>query len=397
MNRMANSHTRLWLMMVSMATATISGHDLAASSQVRSDSAGIEIVEYADGSTAPGVWRLSEEPLVSIGVLDGDEPYIFSLIGDIHVLADGSVVAEDFSGREIRVFDRAGMFVNRIGRRGEGPGEFRSIRQTRVSGDTVQVWDGALDRLSTFRLSGEFLGSQKLPQFQSIASSFRGFFADGSILGAMMTSERPAGAGIVKTQEAVVRWSPMDPTRFDTITTIELPGLTYRDEDGVTRPIEFSPEPNPGRVAGDDAVYIITGETVEYRAYDLMGRLTRIVRMLESPQPIGSRFLDAFKADRAKRVPSRAAVYEAMPYPERFPMLDRIVLDRVEGNIWVRRYRPTSGPHEWHVFDPQGSWVSSIEIPDQLEVRAVSGDVLAGRWVGEYDVQSIRLYQLVRQ
>jgi hypothetical protein len=48
--------------------------------------------------------------------------------GGFAVDTAGNVYIEDASDMAIKVFDRAGRFLRAIGRRGEGPGEFTSIR-----------------------------------------------------------------------------------------------------------------------------------------------------------------------------------------------------------------------------------------------------------------------------
>ena len=54
------------------------------------DSAGIRIVENArppDGSRLG--WRIGPEPTASIGVLEGDDPYMLFAVRDATVLSDG--------------------------------------------------------------------------------------------------------------------------------------------------------------------------------------------------------------------------------------------------------------------------------------------------------------------
>ncbi len=94
------------------------------------------------------------EPDLRIGATDGDL-YFFS-VQDIAVDDDGSMYVSDRADDNVRVFDRAGNLVRRIGRKGKGPGEFIAPKQLAITGDTLFVADngGVLD---VFDLHGGFL------------------------------------------------------------------------------------------------------------------------------------------------------------------------------------------------------------------------------------------------
>ena len=82
--------------------------------QVR-DSAGIRIIENApppDGSRLP--WRISAEPAVTIGRIEGDEPYLLDTADDALRLADGRIVVLLYGTRELRVFGVDGMELPRF-------------------------------------------------------------------------------------------------------------------------------------------------------------------------------------------------------------------------------------------------------------------------------------------
>lgn len=63
-------------------------------------------------------------PEVSIGALDGPEEYLFGSIWSIAVDGDRNVYVFDEQAHDIRVYDATGAYVETLGGRGEGPGEF---------------------------------------------------------------------------------------------------------------------------------------------------------------------------------------------------------------------------------------------------------------------------------
>src|SRR5688572_27933839 len=62
----------------------------------RRDSVGISIVEVADLSGVDTLlWRVDANAAITIGVSDGDAPYLFTSIGGVARLDDGRIVVAD--------------------------------------------------------------------------------------------------------------------------------------------------------------------------------------------------------------------------------------------------------------------------------------------------------------
>jgi len=74
--------------------------------------------------------RLSADPLLSVGMLDGPDEYHFGDINAGSLLADGSVVVSDPMNFRIQRFGSDGEHLWSRGREGEGPGEFESAVRT---------------------------------------------------------------------------------------------------------------------------------------------------------------------------------------------------------------------------------------------------------------------------
>lgn len=69
----------------------------------------------------------------------------------------------DPAERLVTVIDSTGQVLARVGRRGEGPGEFRHILRLFLDDSTLYVFDGSA-RLSEFRLDGEHRRTRATPQ-----------------------------------------------------------------------------------------------------------------------------------------------------------------------------------------------------------------------------------------
>lgn len=98
-------------------------------------------------SAVADVWRVGEEPELQIGIAAGDEPYQLHRVTSAARLGDGGVVVANAGSAELRFFDSAGRFVRAVGRRGDGPGEWRGPdRVRRLEPDSLLVLDTELGR-----------------------------------------------------------------------------------------------------------------------------------------------------------------------------------------------------------------------------------------------------------
>ena len=90
-------------------------------------------------------------PEVSIGELDGPEEYLFGRIWSIAVNDDGTVYVLDQQAQHVRVFDSLGVYLETLGRRGEGPGEFTRAEAIAVLPDgRLIVRDPGNQRVTVF-------------------------------------------------------------------------------------------------------------------------------------------------------------------------------------------------------------------------------------------------------
>lgn len=123
------------------------------------DSAGIRIVENArppEGSRLP--WRIGPEPTVSIGVLEGEEPYMLLYVTHSARLSDGRIVLANSGTSEVRMFDASGTHLLSWGRSGEGPGEFMVLDHAGPwPGDSIVTWFTSWGgRISIFDSDGSY-------------------------------------------------------------------------------------------------------------------------------------------------------------------------------------------------------------------------------------------------
>ncbi|HET8762138.1 MAG TPA: hypothetical protein VFM12_01890, partial [Gemmatimonadales bacterium] len=94
-------------------------------------------------------WTVDTHPLAVIG----DDPDGSDDVTRVHgpvLLSDGAVAFWDDARGQIAVYEPDGTERRRIGRRGQGPGEFQNIFRLVQSGDTLIAADGGNDRISLY-------------------------------------------------------------------------------------------------------------------------------------------------------------------------------------------------------------------------------------------------------
>lgn len=110
--------------------------------------------------------------LAELGDVEGDG--WVDMTGRVALSDAAILVASSYADHQIRIFARDGEFRRVIGRRGEGPGEFRGVIDLRITPDgrthvldygnrRISVLDSTLALERTIRVSGRPLGRGLLP------------------------------------------------------------------------------------------------------------------------------------------------------------------------------------------------------------------------------------------
>lgn len=91
----------------------------------------------------------------TIGREDGPEHFIFGDITSVGITPQGTVIVADKKVQDVRLFDARGGFLQRLGRRGQGPGEFRAPHSSLVTSNG-EIWIADMQRrLTVFAPSAE--------------------------------------------------------------------------------------------------------------------------------------------------------------------------------------------------------------------------------------------------
>lgn len=369
------------------------------------DSAGIRIVENPkppDGSRLP--WSIGAEPIVSIGAVEGEEPYLLDAAMDATRLSDGRIVILNGGTNELRVFDASGVHLESWGGRGEGPGEFRSLwRVGPWPGDSIIAWYAPRNGISVFDGHGNYGRTLELVHDEATPLMQRFRPEDTTRDGSIVTVHWPHGADTV-----VFQLRDGDGRIRSSLGTHPGPE-PYLHAEGTDQAMLFH------KIFGREPVWTPWGDLVvvghtsryEFRAFGVDGSLARIVRrdhVPRSPTPddveayIEARVAESVLRETESEKERLRRQYQSVPVAENFPTSASIISDAVS-HLWVAEYELSGEerpPRLWTVFDPEGRVLGFVETPEGLWIHEIGEDYILGTTWDALHVEYIQLWPLDR-
>lgn len=105
--------------------------------------------------------------------------------------------------------------------------------------------------------------------------------------------------------------------------------------------------------------------------------------------------LQDISSDNSRRQYARFYAQD-LPLPDSTPALRALEVD-AEGNLWAERYRLFWEQESiWDVLDPEGAWLGTVELPENVDVFEIGSDYLLGRHRDELGVERLVVYDLVK-
>jgi hypothetical protein len=382
-------------------------------------SAGVEIEESSRPAWRPGAeWRVSAEPRVRIGAVDGEDAYMLHGVTGVVRLGNGRIVVANQGDVTLRYYDAGGRFLRSAGGAGSGPGEVRWLRTIFAAGDRVYVDDPMQAGTLVFDGEGELVGTIVREGAVSPGITVEGVLDDGSLVQVQGATPRQASIPAAGEFVANVLALRTPPEGGVSDSLFSAPGRRYAVIDGSVEAVQFTPWPRFA-VAGSH-IWYGWAETYDAQRFDAAGRLVRRVRRVYEPLPVTAEDRERVVERRLNpsipghSPPDRAQIrrlFAAMPWPQATVAYGEVRVD-LDGHLWVlpfteaRRQRSIaelqgqqSEPvaQEWDVFDPRGVWLGTVALPSGLRVHQIGHDWIAGVERDVFDVEYVVLYGLERR
>jgi hypothetical protein len=261
------------------------------------DSAGVAIIENPEtGDT------LSVRELVRIGSVAGRPDY--ELFGIFHVAVDANGAYYVGMPNGISVYDARGAFVRRIGRKGQGPGEFNMAPVVWFAGDSVMALDRNLMRTTAFDTTGRVLGTWNSSSHPGLWITPRArhgttWIAEVEPIRDLADEQNVQRINIAVGERydppptVLLRYDPVHDVLGDTVYHVPRTSLrgSAQSESGVARPL-FSSEPAYA-FDGSGNLYVTSADEYRIDVFDTDGRLVRSIRRAYDHVPITPADLDS--------------------------------------------------------------------------------------------------------
>lgn len=322
-------------------------------------------------------------------------------VAGLDVDARGTIYVAD--NHEVAVLARDGRLLRRIGRQGQGPGEFQGVGGVRLlPGDSVFVFDAVSARVTVFPPASDRpaytvnVGTggllfpywvQPVPREGALLALYRaayGMSADGGPRGHRNETMRLLNGDASLRRDSVLSFPEYEAVAF---------------ENNGARGVLWNPFGRRMLVAmgGQERVYTAWSGGWSIDVHSPSGRLLRRIRPAGEPRP---RPIEPAERDSVVRMLAnpyapQAVVRRAMDAVgnRTWPMLQDLVVDD-RGRIWLAVTGMRGEEVHWTAFDDAGRRVGGFDLPEGVHLHRIRGDVAYGVRLDADDVPEVVVYDL---
>lgn len=349
------------------------------------------------GQTRP-VPAVEPRPLLTIGQVLGDSPdHSFTEITAIAVVGDSILVLEG-SANEIRIFDHQGRFLGRIGRSGEGPGEFAWPTALRIVSEEIAVIDLRLRRQSFFSLKGQLLRTEPLGRLrdQALAGSV-------AMRSGVMVAETAVtfGSETGAFPERVIVLLHPHTQRVDTVARYSTGYVPYKAPDSYGFLPYRAGSEGDWAAAGDSLLALVSGEPpilqwwlARERGLALEGRTELPVRPEAFTREDARELLERANDQRRTEGDDLLPRSVAMDVPPYWGQVGQLVISD-DHECWVQWDQPRSSEdNQWFRIDLKDRRIERTSLPAGFRMLNAVGDKLYGFVLSEYDTPVLTVLRL---
>lgn len=286
------------------------------------------------------------------------------------VLGDGRIVVNDGPGGGILLFNTDGSFDRKIGRHGDGPGEYGEMFELGSVRHYVAIHECNKARVTIFNVAAD--SSHQWRSVDCMSGSDLRITPEGALwLGDRMRDTITGTASPV-----LVQWS----SRGEPLDTFRLP--PWREPaiwtaGNAAIPIPYSPRSH--NAGTPPLIWSGQGDALEFSLVNGVGDTVRVVTIPGSAEPV----LDSIRqavVDRFARSPRFSDVAKLEDIPTSHPLFIGLSVDD-RGRLWVHRPAPDGTVGHFEVIDHNGTWLGTV--------RAPGGSARAMHWAND------RFYRIV--
>jgi hypothetical protein len=369
-----------------------------------SDSAGVRIVDW----TPLNLSALPETTTQRVGSTGDSGVELYRVRAGL-LISDSVVLVANAGSGEILWLDRRLRVTRRVGRIGDGPGEYRNISWIGV-GDSSTVWvfDRDLGRLTQLDSGGAVLSTRVLvPDRSLVTLKPLVHLNDGSTVAVYAESREHFRLGLSESRDTV----PL--LLFGAEGSLDTLGIWPGQERGFAQvsmgiaavPVGFARHLE----AAGRGVRAAVGSTdfLDISVFDGGPNLVLEVRGQWPEVPVSPADVASWRKAILQRLPTDNDEYrrtwEDGPVRPTRPAFERLVVDS-DGRIWIGRHAtPDASAREWVMADRDGRPVARVSLPaafhpltPPVELLDAQGDLVLVLRRSEVDEEIVELLQMGR-
>ncbi len=358
------------------------------------DSGGVRVVTNVDLAGVP-VLSVDRAPELHVGWDDGDPA--FEAIYSGALFPGGGAAVTDLQAANLIVIEPSGAF-NVIGRRGEGPGEFRRLTAVQVlpSGNLF-TWDQSLQRATEFDRDGSLVSTVTFPSLGDVTLEPNGMIGEdriGWIPTGFAVRRRETGADWMSGQLAV---TSLNGTTMDTVAAVPMALLEY--EDGRPLSIPFMRIGLGG--AWRDGFVWTSSDAPQAVWLSPDGDTTQVSHWPSSRQEVSDsvwRGHEALTRERMSDVPEEVVSGRLATQKARataFLPEFRSVAVAPDGALWLGRFEVESlQSRRFLVLAPDGVVRSWVQFERPVRVLDLSEEMVLVKELDPLGIEAVAVYRL---
>jgi hypothetical protein len=359
------------------------------------DSSGVRISISAEVEDTYAL--VDTQPSLSLGGADGAGPQQFYNIQGLYIDAAGNIWVANRGSNELRIFRPDGSHWKTLGRRGDGPGEFRLIRLLGpVPDNRVALWDDGNPRLTLVTDQGDLESVTPL-NAGGTPPRADGTFRDGALLvrfPRVIAAASLAPGALIADTSAVFRYD----YTTDSVTELgTVSGYVWIWTGRLQVPVPFTIK---AALATDSTGALHVADGPEFRISVLNDRVLQERYGVDRPaRPATDTDRAVYRTFHRTHLADReilSAYLTALDHPAvpaRLPAYSQLLFDDI-GNTWALNYSPDLlAGGLWDVYGPDRQLLGKARTPPGLIVNAIAGNSVVGVWRDELDVEYVRLHR----
>lgn len=369
---------------------------------VQRDSAGVRIVEalrplWGDSS----LWSIDPDARVDLTRSGSGPSHEFFRVRDVKQRPDGSVAVADRGSQEVRLYSSSGEFLGSAGGAGDGPGEFRNLWKVEPAAEDIL----ALDQRGRITVFAADLGSTRTIDVADRVFDLHDL-GDGTVLVEVRSlTETQPGPQVIRRSGTLLRHD-LTGARIDSLGEVAGYEVIQRviDDRPIMGPPLFGRE---GHLAANgDVILVGSADLMEVRELSVTGDMVRILRIPDYPLGLTDEEVAAEREAQfdvelppgATFPPFLRQFIEELPAPATRPAYADMLVDP-SGAVWLELYRGRSEqdrPQAWLVLDADGTWLGTLDAPNDFAVMDITMDAVLGVWTDELGVEHPQVLTLAR-